>query len=118
MKQMIQMTACAPGDEDGHRAALALTAYFNAEDARALRQRLWPRLAFAAVIACVVEATTSLLTRSGFLVSLVGLVVAAVAAAVAKWDAEGTLREVMASQGASMEPSTRRPDSRDASDDH
>jgi hypothetical protein len=88
----IELKACDANDPRGHRAASVLAAYFRAAHARAFRQLLWRRLAVAAVVAWLIEATTPLLPRPDFVVALLSLAAVAAAAAVAEWRAEHTLR--------------------------
>jgi hypothetical protein len=107
---VIELEACGPDDPDGQRAASVIAAYFDAEQMRAFRQRLWRRLAIGAVIAWLIEATTPLLPRPGLIVALLACGAAATAAAVAEWRADRTLRSLINFDGArsvEIDPSMR-----------
>jgi O-antigen ligase len=97
-RQLIELQACGPADPDAQRAASVLAAYFKAEQKRAFRQILWPRLALGAIVAWVVEAITPLLTEAALVAALLAFVAAAAAVAVSEWRAGNALRALIQSQ--------------------
>lgn len=73
-----------------------LSAYLHAEDMKAFRRVLWPRLALVAAMWIIVAATTSLLSRRVMLAGLVVLGAVACWAALLEWTAANRLSALLA----------------------
>jgi hypothetical protein len=78
-------------DPDASRAAALIGAYFDAEQARACRRRVWRLVALGALIAWTLIVTTSALTIIDLVFGATLLGAAAVASAVAEWRARKKL---------------------------
>ena len=98
-KQIVELTACPMDDPEALRAAAVLAAYFNAEQTRAFRRLIWPRLAVGTAIAWFVEALTPMLPKVDFVAALLACGAVAIAAAIAEWRAESALLTLIASEG-------------------
>lgn len=94
-RQIVELQACGPDDPDGLRTASALSAYFAAEHAQIFRRLMWRRLAVIALIAWLLEATTSLLSGTVLLATFVVLGAIAIAAAIDEWRAQQKLQALL-----------------------
>ena len=86
-RHTFELRAGGPDDPDGSRTAAVLTAYLYAEQMRAFRQLLWPRLAALGAGWFVIGTLTSLFSRLAFGAGFLCLLAAGAAAAVAEWRA-------------------------------
>ena len=99
-RQIIGLKPSGQDDPEGQRASTILAAYFDAEEMRAFRQRIWRWQAVVALVAWLVEVTTPLLTVNGLVSTWLALLAAAIVAAVAEWRAANILRALIESNGA------------------
>ena len=94
-RHVVELKPCSADDPDGSRSAAVLAAYFNVEQAQALRRTLWRQALAATIAASALEAATSFLPTSAFLVALAGIAAVVVVGAVAEHRAARTLRALL-----------------------
>jgi hypothetical protein len=85
------LRACGPDDPDASRAAAALGAYFDLEQARACRRLVWRAVAVGGLAGWALAVATSALTPVDVVFGVGLLGAAAVASAVAEWRAQRNL---------------------------
>jgi hypothetical protein len=90
------LEAGGPDDPDGSRTATVLSAYLDAENTRAFRQRLWKRLAMAALGWLIIATTFSALSYTPAFIGSLVIAGTAVRAAVLEWLADKRLSGLLA----------------------
>jgi hypothetical protein len=95
LRHVVELKACSTDDPDGQHSAAVLAAYFNVEEAQAFRRTLWRQALAVAIIASLLEATTSFLPKAGFLVALAAIAAIAAVGALAEHRATRTLRALL-----------------------
>jgi hypothetical protein len=106
--QVFELEACGPDDPDGSRTATILSAYLDAENTRAFRQRLWKRLAIAALGWLVIATTFSAFSYTRAFIGSLVIAGTAVWAAVLEWLADKRLSGLLADRG-SQRPRKAQP---------
>jgi hypothetical protein len=74
---VIELAAYGPNDPDGSRAAAAIDAWIQVQQARVFRRLLFRRLEIGVALLGVVQAFTHTLSAAGFVVALAAIAVAA-----------------------------------------
>src|SRR5258708_4552230 len=95
VRRTIEIRAGEPGDDDASQAAAVLGAYFEAEHARASRQRVWRVVAVGSLVVCALRTATSILTGVDLVFGLGLLGCAAVASVATEWRARKRLGRVV-----------------------
>jgi len=95
-RQVVEVPAFSEDDPDGALASSVLAAYFDVEQEQTMRRRLWPAIAICALIAWLIEATTSLLSQNALFITLVALGVIASGSLISERRAEKKLRQLIA----------------------
>ncbi|MES1256319.1 MAG: hypothetical protein ABUS56_11955 [Acidobacteriota bacterium] len=88
--------AGGPGDPDGARAAALLCAYFEAEDARLARRRVWRTVAVGGLAVWAFDTVTPILNRVDLAFGLSLVAGAVVASGATEWRARRALGALVA----------------------
>ncbi len=95
--RLARVTLHGADDPGGRRAGAVMTAYVNAERAHGFRRLLVRRLSAAALAACAIAATTSLVTPRALAATLLALGLAAAFGVVVERRAAKALDDAIAS---------------------